>query len=97
MEDFGSSGEDAFNNSILLTTTIKNSNDLVDADLNNLLKYISKLEIPNLKELENRSVEFGELERQKTLIFDLDETLIHSQLISPDNKSDYDEIIELPN
>ena len=44
----------------------------------NLLRFMSRMSKPSPKEIEERSVSFGELVRQKTLIFDLDETLIHS-------------------
>lgn len=40
-----------------------------------------KLEPPTPEEVEAKSVKFGEYTRQKTLIFDLDETLINSYLI----------------
>lgn len=41
-----------------------------------------KLNPPSEQDLRSKSVEFGELTRHKTLIFDLDETLIHSTLIT---------------
>lgn len=56
----------------------------MDSDLINLLNYISKLKKPNDKDIEGKFVEFGEVTRHKTLIFDLDETLIHSFPLNPD-------------
>ena len=40
-----------------------------------------KLEAPSEEDIEQKSVKFGEYTRQKTLVFDLDETLINSFLI----------------
>ena len=56
---------------------------MIDSDLNNLLAYIKKLKTPSEISLESKFVEFGDLERHKTLIWDMDETLIHSQVIMP--------------
>ncbi len=50
-----------------------------DNDLLQLLSFVSLLSPSTSAELESKSVTFGEQIRHKTLIFDLDETLIHSQ------------------
>lgn len=44
----------------------------------NLLGYIKSLPVPSDAEIVERQVEFGEFTRHKTLIWDMDETLIHS-------------------
>ena len=48
----------------------------------NLLNYIRNLRAPTLEEIKKKELSFGEITRQKTLIFDLDETLIHSLPLS---------------
>lgn len=48
-----------------------------------MLSYIKRLPIPSLAEIALKSVEFGELTRHKTLIWDLDETLVHVQYKLP--------------
>lgn len=72
---------------------------MIDSDLNNLLAYIKKLKPLPEQELESKFVEFGDLERHKTLIWDMDETLIHSTMIMPGQEGlhAHDFIIELPN
>lgn len=62
----------------MMATQIKEPEDLIDKDLINLLTYIKRLPRPTDQEIASKAVEFGELTRHKTLIFDLDETLIHS-------------------
>lgn len=57
---------------------VKEPEDLVDRDLINLLSFIKRLHQPTEAEIKAKGLEFGELSRHKTLIFDLDETLIHS-------------------
>lgn len=57
---------------------VKEPEDLVDRDLINLLAFIKRLHKPTEAEIASKSLEFGDLSRHKTLIFDLDETLIHS-------------------
>ena len=53
-------------------------------DLINLLKFIRKISVPSDASVESKHIKFGEVTRHKTLIFDLDETLIHSQFVSAD-------------
>jgi CTD small phosphatase-like protein 2 len=81
-------GEDYYNNSILMSTQIKEPEDLIDKDLINLLSYIKRLQRPTDAMIEAKSLEFGEIVRHKTLIFDLDETLIHSAVIHPGQDHD---------
>ena len=50
-----------------------------DNDLLNLLNFVSLLHPSTSAELESKSVTFGDITRHKTLILDLDETLIHSR------------------
>ena len=50
-----------------------------DSDLLNLLNFVSLLPPTTIAELESKSVTFGDPTRHKTLILDLDETLIHSR------------------
>lgn len=57
---------------------VKEPEDLVDKDLINLLAFIKRLTMPTDADIATKTLEFGELSRHKTLIFDLDETLIHS-------------------
>ena len=44
-----------------------------------LLRACSMLRRPTTEEIDSRKVKFGERTRQKTLILDMDETLIHSK------------------
>lgn len=71
-------GEDYYSQSIIVSAMVKEPSDLVDSDLLNLLSFIKRLRIPTDAEIQAKSLEFGDLSRHKTLIFDLDETLIHS-------------------
>lgn len=80
--------EDEYSNSILLSTQINETDDLIDTDLMNLLGYIRKLRMPTDLEIASKAIEFGQFTRMKTLVFDLDETLIHSQLILPGKEDD---------
>lgn len=55
--------------------------------------------MPDVSELQDKCVEFGDYIRHKTLIWDMDETLIHSQLLMPTQQTAYnsDFIITLKN
>ena len=92
-------GEDIFAKSIMQTTQIKEPEDLIDKDLLNMMNFIKKMKPPNEEEIQTKSVEFGELTRTKTCIFDLDETLIHSKIIQAgqDPPANCTFTIELPN
>jgi hypothetical protein len=70
--------EDYYSQSIVVSAMVKEPEDLVDKDLINLLAFIKRLTPPSDAVIQSKALEFGELSRHKTLIFDLDETLIHS-------------------
>ena len=70
--------EDYYSQSIVVSAMVKEPEDLIDKDLINLLAFIKRLNMPTDAEISGKLLEFGELSRHKTLIFDLDETLIHS-------------------
>ena len=78
--------EDLYHNSIILANKNKSKEVLIDADLMKMLGYIKNLKKPDIADLNSKMVELGEITRQKTLILDLDETLIHAQIISEKNK-----------
>ena len=80
-------------------TEIKEAEQLIDKDLMNLLGYIKSLPVPDVSDLRDKCVEFGDYTRHKTLIWDMDETLIHSQLLMPNQETAYnsDFIITLKN
>jgi TFIIF-interacting CTD phosphatase-like protein len=50
----------------------------------NLLAYIKFLPVPDIADLKDKMVEFGDYTRHKTLIWDMDETLVHTSLLMPD-------------
>lgn len=64
-------------------TSIKKPEELIDKDLINLLSFIKRLPDTSSEEIQSKSVEFGELIRHKTLIWDLDETLVHAEYKLP--------------
>lgn len=74
---------DLYTQSVMVSGMVKEPEDLIDRDLINLLTYIKTMKIP---EQPKCKVEFGEITRYKTLIFDLDETLIHSTLVADPQK-----------
>jgi len=76
--------ENHYQISIIACTEVKEPEKLIDKDLLKLLGYIKTLPVPDFSELRDKLVEFGDYTRHKTLIWDLDETLIHSQLLPPD-------------
>ena len=53
--------------------------DLVDQNMVQLLKACSTLKMPTMEELEPKLYRMGEVTRQKTLILDMDETLVHAK------------------
>lgn len=57
----------------------KDAMELVDDDLKTLLVSFDSLERPTLDKIQELKVEFGPMNRQKTLILDMDETLIHAK------------------
>ena len=94
-DDLSSLGSDASNegdddlylSSVIAVTQVKAPEELVDTDLLNLLRLIKTLPLPTGDEISSKSVQFGDYTRYKTLIFDLDETLIQSHYIQPSAKS----------
>lgn len=57
----------------------KDAMELVDDDLKQLLVSFDNLERPSADEIKEKRVEFGPVFRQKTLVLDMDETLIHAK------------------
>ena len=62
---------------------VKEPEDLIDKDLVNLLSFIKSMPLPTEEQIASKKLEFGKITRYKTLIFDLDETLIHSRQLEP--------------
>ncbi len=75
--------ENYYQTSVMACTSIQEPEQLIDKDLINLLSFIKQLKMPSEDSLAERLVEFGEYTRHKTLIWDLDETLVHAQLLLP--------------
>ena len=61
----------------------KEMEGLVDNDLNNLLVSFDQLPRPTPEDLSKLKVSLGEITRQKTLVLDMDETLIHAKQTWP--------------
>ena len=59
----------------------KDPQKLVDDDLNELLKICKDMSPPTEDMLKERTVTMGEKKRHKTLILDMDETLIHAEIL----------------
>lgn len=57
----------------------KDAMELVDSDIKNLLLSFDSLQRPTAEQIKELKVEFGTVDRQKTLILDMDETLIHAK------------------
>ena len=57
----------------------ENISSLVDKNMVNLLKACSMLKRPPQEDIDKKSVNFGPKTRQKLLILDMDETMIHSK------------------
>ena len=70
--------EDYYQTSVIDCTSIKEPAQLIDQDILNLLSFIKKLPKPSEEGIAAKMVEFGDYTRHKTLIWDLDETLIHA-------------------
>lgn len=69
---------DSYSQSVMVSSMVKEPEDLIDRDLLNLLGFIKKLKMPSEDEVKAKVIELGEVTRYKTLIFDLDETLVHT-------------------
>jgi hypothetical protein len=59
----------------------KGIDDLVDKDMIDLLKVCSHFSCPSIDELSMKFVNFGQPTRQKVLVLDMDETLIHAKFL----------------
>jgi Dullard-like phosphatase family protein len=59
---------------------LKRPEELIDKSLTGLLKKMATFPPPTQAQIEERAVKFGESHRHKTLIFDMDETLIHAEI-----------------
>ena len=55
--------------------------DLIDKDMIELLKVCGKFQCPSLVDLKDKMVSFGQVTRNKVLVLDMDETLIHSRYL----------------
>lgn len=62
--------------------------DLVDEQLKQLLKACSMLRYPPKSELKNKMVKFGPKMRQKLLILDMDETMLHTKFFNVTDTSE---------
>jgi TFIIF-interacting CTD phosphatase-like protein len=58
----------------------KDPQQLIDSELTQLLKICSEFPEPTEAQLKEKELEFGEKLRHKTLILDMDETLIHAEI-----------------
>lgn len=56
----------------------QNVDDLVDSKLIDLLKACSLLRYPPIEELKPKMVTLGPRQKQKLLILDMDETMLHT-------------------
>lgn len=55
-----------------------------DSEMTRILKYCISFNAPSFDEIMDKGIEFGELTRHKTLIFDMDETLVHAMITTKD-------------
>lgn len=70
--------EKFYENSILNCANLKKPDELIDKDLLNLLSFIKRLPETPTEFLKSKTIELGDLTRHRTLIWDLDETLVHA-------------------
>lgn len=68
--------DDLYSTSLMAITSTQQPEELVDKDLLDLLAFIKHLPSALESEIASKAVSFGEVTRHKTLIFDMDETLI---------------------
>jgi len=61
--------------------------DLIDNNLTELLNTMKKFPLPTDEQIHERAVTFGPQKRMKTLIFDMDETLIHAEILLKSQKA----------
>lgn len=60
---------------------VKDTQKLVDDDLTELLKLCKNFPEPTSEQLKEKALTFGDKKRHKTLILDMDETLIHAEIL----------------
>jgi len=92
--------ENHYTTSIVNCTTVSEPEQLIDKDLMNLLSFIKTLPMPEMSALKDKCVEFGDYTRHKTLIWDMDETLVHTFLWMPNMETsgyNHDFIVTLKN
>lgn len=77
----------------------KDPQALVDQELTTLLKQCKEFPEPTEEMIASKAVEFGDRKRDKTLILDMDETLIHAEILPESAKpiKDVDFTITLKN
>jgi hypothetical protein len=56
--------------------------DLVDKETIDVLRICSQFKYPTLEELESKFVYFGTPTKNKVLVMDMDETLIHARFLT---------------
>jgi TFIIF-interacting CTD phosphatase-like protein len=72
--------------------------DLIDKEMIDLLKICSAFRCPSLDELADKFVYFGPVTKNKVLVLDMDETLIHARFLSEkdsEKNDDGDFIVKL--
>jgi hypothetical protein len=67
----------------------KDPSELIDKPLIDLFRFTAKFVPPNLDYILKNSVEIGEVTRHKTLILDLDETLVHAMINPKEENGDF--------
>lgn len=79
--------------------TQKDPQALVDQELTTLLKQCKEFPEPTPEQISAKGIEFGDRKRDKTLILDMDETLIHAEILPESAKpiKDVDFTITLKN
>jgi len=77
----------------------KDPQNLVDDDLTGLLKLCSGFSEPTEAQLKEKAITFGEKKKPKVLVLDMDETLIHAEILTESSKpiKDSDFTITLKN
>ena len=66
-------------------------NDLIDKEMIALLNVCKRLHCPRIETIESKFVNFGDNpEQKKTLILDMDETMLHARFIQSQKDQDND-------
>jgi hypothetical protein len=60
------------------------ADELCDNETNNLLRICNSFTPASFDDIMMNGVEFGDNQRHKTLVFDMDETLLHAVLTTKD-------------